>query len=225
MQVVSGLKRSQRTAWGTRVSSGTAWSAWAQKLQAIAQTGLAYSKDAYDIERYRQLRDIAVSIVCDQTAASEEQVRTEFALGSGYPTPKVDVRAVVFEKASILLVRERAEGLWSLPGGWADIGQSLGEAAVRETLEETGYRVRPVKLLAVFDKAKHPHPPSLDYVYKCFVSCELEGGEPRVSHETDAVQFFLKTSLPHLDTRRVTASQVLRMFEHHADPFLPTDFD
>ena len=207
------------------MSSGATWLTWAQKLQAIAQTGLAYSKDAYDIERYQQLRDIAVNMVCDNTAASEEQVRPDFALGSGYPTPKVDVRAVVFLNGSILLVRERAAGLWSLPGGWADIGQSLGEVAVRETLEETGYRVRPVKLLAVFDKAKHPHPPSLDYVYKCFMSCELEGGEPCVSLETDAVQFFYNTSLPHLDSRRVTASQVLRMFEHHADPLLPTDFD
>jgi ADP-ribose pyrophosphatase YjhB (NUDIX family) len=207
------------------VSSSETWLAWAQKLQAIAQAGLAYSKDPYDLERFQQLRGIAVNIVSNLTGASEESVRSEFALGSGYPTPKVDVRAVVFRDGNILLVRERSAGLWSLPGGWADIGQSPSEVATRETLEESGFKVRPVKLLALLDKAKLPHPPSLDYVYKLFMSCELEGGEPRVSHETDAVEFFDATSLPQLDSRRVTLTQVVRMFEHHGDPSLPTDFD
>ena len=201
------------------------WVDWAQRLEAIAQTGLAYTKDPYDLERYQQLRELASTIVSAHTGLPEEAIRADFALQRGYPTPKVDVRAVVFQNGRILLVRERGLGLWSLPGGWADVGQSLGEVAARETLEETGYRVRPVKLLAVFDKARHPHPPSFDYVYKCFVACQLEGGEASVSHETDAVEFFDATSLPSLDARRVTSSQVARMFEHLADPDLPTDFD
>jgi ADP-ribose pyrophosphatase YjhB (NUDIX family) len=201
------------------------WLAWAQRIQAISQTGLTYSKDAYDLERYRQLRQIAVEIAADHLGASREEVAAAFALGSGYPTPMVDIRAVVFQGEQLLFVRERAAGLWSLPGGWADVGESPGEVAVRETLEETGYRVRSSKLLAVFDKAKHGHPPSLDYVYKLFVLCQLEGGTRETSLETDAVAFFDKDSLPDLESGRVTVAQVNRMFEHHADPTLPTDFD
>jgi ADP-ribose pyrophosphatase YjhB (NUDIX family) len=201
------------------------WLAWAQKIQAISQTGLTYSKDAYDLERYRQLRQIAVEIAADHLGASQEEVTAAFAVGSGYPTPKVDIRAVVFQGEQLLFVRERAAGLWSLPGGWADVGESPGEVAVRETLEETGYRVRSSKLLAVFDKAKHGHPPSLDYVYKLFVLCQLEGGTRETSLETDAVAFFDKDRLPDLESGRVTVAQVNRMFEHHADPTLPTDFD
>jgi ADP-ribose pyrophosphatase YjhB (NUDIX family) len=207
------------------MSSGARWLAWAQQLQAIAQTGLTYAKDPYDLERYRQLRELAVEIAADHLVASREQVSAAFALGSGYPTPKLDVRAVVFQGEEILLVRERAVAKWSLPGGWADVGQSLGEVAARETLEESGYEVRPVKLLAVLDKARHAHPPSLDYAYKCFLSCRLEGGEARTSHETDAVGFFAAQALPELDDHRVTRAQLARMFEHRADPSLPADFD
>lgn len=201
------------------------WLAWAQKIQAISQTGLTYSKDAYDLERYRQLRQIAVEIAADHLSASQEEVTAAFAVGSGYPTPKVDIRAVVFQGEQLLFVRERVAGLWSLPGGWADVGESPGEVAARETLEETGYRVRSSKLLAVFDKAKHGHPPSLEYVYKLFVLCQLEGGAPETSLEIDAVAFFDKDSLPDLESGRVTVAQVNRMFAHHADPNLPTDFD
>jgi ADP-ribose pyrophosphatase YjhB (NUDIX family) len=201
------------------------WLAWAQMLQSISQAGLTYSKDPYDLERYRQLRALAVSIVADHASASLEDVTAAFALGSGYPTPKVDVRAVVFQGEQLLLVRERAVGLWSLPGGWADVGESPGEVAARETIEETGYRVRPSKLLAVFDKAKHEHPPSLEYVYKIFVLCQLLGGASRTSLETDAVGFFHKDELPELDSHRVTLTQVMRMFQHQSDSSMPTDFD
>lgn len=201
------------------------WLSWAQKLQAIAQTGLAYSKDPYDLQRYHELRAIAVEIAAEHLAIPAERVAAVFAEGTGYPTPKVDVRAVVFADDRILLVRERSDGLWSLPGGWADVGESPGEVAARETFEETGYSVRAVKLLAVLDKARHEHPPSLEYVYKLFVLCEWVGGEPRLSHETDAVGFFDAARLPPLETRRVTQAQVVRMFQHRADPSLATDFD
>jgi ADP-ribose pyrophosphatase YjhB (NUDIX family) len=201
------------------------WLAWAQRLQAISQTGLAYSKDSYDLERYGQLRAMAVEMASDHVDASQEEVAAVFAIGSGYPTPKVDVRAVVFQGEELLLVRERSVGLWSLPGGWADVGESPGEVAGREVLEETGYRVCPSKLLAVYDKAKHDHPPSLDYVYKMFVLCQLQGGAARTSLETDAVAFFGKDGLPELDNHRVTLAQVMQMFRHHSNTSLPTDFD
>jgi ADP-ribose pyrophosphatase YjhB (NUDIX family) len=152
-------------------------------------------------------------------------VTAAFAVGTGYPTPKVDIRAVVFQGEQLLFVRERATGLWSIPGGWADVGESPSDVAARETLEETGYRVHSSKLLAVSDKAKHGHPPSLEYVYKLFVLCQLEGGTPETSLETDAVAFFDKDRLPDLESGRVTMAQVSRIFEHHSDPTLPTDFD
>ena len=113
-----------------------------------------------------------------------------FASGLGYPTPKVDVRAVVFRGDELLLVRERRSGRWTFPGGWADVGDTPGAAAERETLEESGYRVRATKLMALLDKSRHEHPPSLDYTYKVLIGCRLEGGEPATSHEIDAVGFF-----------------------------------
>jgi ADP-ribose pyrophosphatase YjhB (NUDIX family) len=200
------------------------WLEWAQRLQAIAQAGLTYARDPYDLERFREVRALAVAIVSAQIGEPPARVIEAFALGTGYPTPKVDVRAVVFRNDEILLIREKAVGLWALPGGWADVGDSPSEAAVRETLEEAGYEVRATKLLAVLDKSRH-HPPSLDYVYKMFIGCELLGGEPRTSHETDGVGFFAPDRLPELETGRVTAAEIARMFEHHRDPTLPTDFD
>lgn len=207
------------------MTSHAKWLEWAQRLQAIAQAGLAYSKDPYDLERFGELRAIAVDIVAAHGPDSSEQVVVAFALGSGYPTPKVDIRAVVFRDDELLLVRERAVGQWSLPGGWADIGESPGEVAVRETLEESGYCVRASKLLAVVDKSKHEHPASLEYVYKMFILCELKGGEPQTSYETDAVGFFGSEALPELETHRVTPRQLERLFEHRLDLSLPTDFD
>lgn len=118
-----------------------------------------------------------------------------------------------------------AGGLWSLPGGWADVGESIRENVVREVREETGYEVRAEKLLAVFDKAKHDHPAELHYAYKAFVRCALIGGSPTTSLETSEVAFFARDALPPLSTPRVNASQVARMFAHYADPTLPTEFD
>ncbi len=201
------------------------WLRWAERLQAIAQTGLTYAQGPYDLERYRELRAIAVEIAARHLGLPAETAAQGFASGTGYPTPKVDVRAVVFREERLLLVRERAVSRWTLPGGWADVGQTPGEAAAKETLEEAGFVVRPVKLLAVFDKSRHPHPPAVDYVYKLFFRCTLEGGEARTSLETDAVGFFDRSDLPELDEERATRGQVLRMFEHEADPTLPTDFD
>lgn len=206
-------------------SPGRQWLRWAERLQAIAQTGLTYARDPYDVERYRELREIAAEIAARHLELPVETVAASFASGTGYPTPKVDVRAVVFQGGRLLLVRERASARWTLPGGWADVGQTPGEAAAKEALEESGFLVRPVKLLAVFDKSRHAHPPAVDYVYKMFIRCALEGGEARTSLETDAVAFFGRDELPELDEGRSTRAQVLRMFEHEADLALPADFD
>jgi ADP-ribose pyrophosphatase YjhB (NUDIX family) len=201
------------------------WLRWSQHIQAIAQTGLAYARDPFDLERYQKLRDLAVQIAAAHLERPEDAVRAVLAAEQGYPTPKVDVRAVVFREGRVLLVREAADGRWSLPGGWADIGESPAQVATREVLEETGYQVRAAKVLAVYDKARHEHPPSMLYVYKLFFRCELIGGEARTSHETEAVGFFGREAIPPLSTGRVTTAQIRRMFEHHDREDLPADFD
>jgi ADP-ribose pyrophosphatase YjhB (NUDIX family) len=198
---------------------------WARRLQAIAQAGLTYAKDPYDLERYKELRSIAVDMLAADAGLDREQLRIAFASGEGYPTPKVDVRAVVFREGKILLTKERADGGFTLPGGWADVGSSPGEMAARETLEETGYVVRPVKLLAVLDKAKHGHPPQPSYIYKLFILCELTGGSPAASIETAESGFFSRDAIPPLSLDRVTQAQIARMFAHADDPSLPADFD
>lgn len=198
---------------------------WAQRVRAISQTGLAYAQDPYDRERYAELGELAVEMA---TAASDlpgDEVRAAFSGEQGYPTPKVDVRAVVFRDEALLLVREARTGRWTLPGGWADAGDTPAEAAVRETAEESGYRVRAEKVLAVLDKSRHAHPPSLHYTYKILIGCRLEGGEATTSHETDAVGFFGRRDLPELDVERTTPEQIDLAFTHRAAPERPTDFD
>ncbi len=145
---------------------------------------------------------------------------------TGYATPKVDVRGVVFREDKLLLVRERSDGKWTLPGGWADVCASPAENVVREVFEESGFSVRATKILAVFDRSKHPHePPFAFHVYKLFVLCTITGGKAATSAETDSVGFFGEDEIPELSLTRVTPAQVSRMFEHHRLPDLPTDFD
>jgi len=196
-----------------------------QRLQAIAQTGLTYARDPFDVERYKAVREVAAEMAATHTDAGVTHVRDLFASEVGHATPKVDVRAVVFRGEAILLVRERAEGLWTLPGGWADIGESAGEAVAREAYEESGYRTRAVKLLALYDRNKHAHPPYPFHTYKFFFQCELIGGEPTHSAETDGVAFFGEDELPGLSVMRVTPGQIARFFQHHRHPDWPTDFD
>jgi ADP-ribose pyrophosphatase YjhB (NUDIX family) len=202
-----------------------AWLRFAERVQAIAQTGLAYARDPYDRERYQELRGIAVEMAASGLGVPGAEVKVAFASGLGYPTPKIDVRAVVFQGDELLLVRERRSGRWTFPGGWADVGDTPAAAAVRETLEESGYRVVATKLLALLDKARHEHPPSVDYTYKVLIGCRLEGGEPATSHEIDAVGFFARSALPELDLDRTTPGQVELAYAHLADPARPTDFD
>jgi len=197
---------------------------WAQRLQAIAQTGLTYARDPFDRQRYEELREIAIEMAAEAGAAADA-ARVAFTSEDSYPTPKVDVRAVVFRGEELLLVREARTGGWTLPGGWADVGDTPGGVAERETREESGYEVRARKLVAVFDKSRHEHPPSLYYTYKMLVLCELVGGEARESHETDGVGFFRRDALPELDTHRTTRGQLELAWAHRLDPARPTDFD
>ena len=203
----------------------TPWLAWVRRLQAIAQTGLTFSEDTYDRERYEQIRDIAAEIVAGHTGMDATAIVDLFRGQEGYATPKVDVRGAVFDGERLLLVRERIDGLWTLPGGWADVGDSPAEAVVREIWEESGYEARATRLVALYDRNKQGHPPMPFHAYKAFFLCDLLGGSAAVSHETTAVGFFARDEIPPLSTGRVTTHQIERMFAHHANPELPTEFD
>ncbi len=201
------------------------WLEWAQDLQALAQTGLAYSQDAYDQERYRAVQQIAAEILANHTNADASQILGLFDQDSGYATPKIDVRGAVFQDDAILLVKERSDGLWTLPGGWADINESPRQCVEKEIWEESGYRATAVKLLAVYDRNLHPHPPIVWHTYKLFFLCQLDGGAPAHSLETNGVGFFREDELPPLSVMRVTLEQINRMFDHARHPDWPTDFD
>ena len=194
-------------------------------MQAIAQTGLAFTHDPFDRERYTQLSELVSALLAAELHLAPGEVRSLWDGERGYATPKVDVRGGVFRDDRVLLVRERADGRWTLPGGWVDVNDAPSEAVAREILEESGYRARPVKLAALIDKNRHPHPPGVHHIYKLFFVCELEGGDPAASSETDAVEFFPVHALPPLSTGRVLASQIERLYQHWLDPALATDFD
>lgn len=203
------------------------WLKWAKELQAIAQIGLTYSvENPFDIERYERIRELAIEILSAHSTIQRELWVELFQQETGYATPKVDVRGVVFHHDQILMVKEASDGGWTLPGGWADVNESPKESVVREIWEESGYQTQAVKLLAVYDRSKHAHHPPLPFhIYKLFILCELIGGEASVSHETSAVGFFAEDDLPNLSVSRVTADQIHRLFDHYRHPDWPTDFD
>ena len=198
---------------------------WAREVQAIAQNGLAFTRDPFDRERYTQLAELVTALLASELGIPAADARALWAEEHGYATPKVDVRGGVFVEDRVLLVRERTDGRWTLPGGWVDVNNAPSEAVEREIHEESGYRARAVKLAALFDKNRHPHPAGVHHIYKLFFLCELTGGAPATSAETDAVEFFPVHELPPLSTGRVLASQIERLYQHRLDPALPTDFD
>lgn len=208
--------------------------AWAQMLQAIAQTGLHYDPPPFDRERYEQVCEIAAEMLAADGSADLATIKALFDAQTGHATPKTDVRGVVFRDNKILLVQEKLDhDRWTLPGGWADVGESPGEAVVREIHEESGYSTRAVKLLALYDRNKHGHPPFPFHAYKAFFRCELTDPERRIDPaqtgarfaETGEVGWFAEDALPELSVARVTAAQITRFYAHLRQPDLPTDFD
>jgi ADP-ribose pyrophosphatase YjhB (NUDIX family) len=202
------------------------WLAIARELAALAQAGLAFSRDAFDRERYTRTRELAARLMAEGAGDDGARVLELFRQDTGYPTPKVDVRGAVFRDGRVLLVREASDGLWSLPGGWADVNQSAAECVAREIREESGFEALPRKLAAVLDYRRQghrsPHPYS---IYKLFFICELAGGAPLTGIETTDLGFFARDALPELSLGRVTQRQVERMFVHADRPELPTEFD
>lgn len=190
---------------------------WAIELQALAQAGLTYTKDIFDQERFERIRTIATEMLASQSPLPTAKVRELFATGTGYPTPKLDTRAAVFKDNRILLVQEN-NGLWSLPGGWVDFDQSIKENTIKETLEETGLSVEPLKIIALQDRNKH-NPPRYAYsVCKVFVECHPLGGSFQKNIETLQIDWFDLAELPPLAVEKTTAQQISLCFDaHHSD--------
>ncbi|MHB1481981.1 MAG: NUDIX hydrolase [Bellilinea sp.] len=203
------------------------WLAWVQQVQALAQDGLAYTQNSFDLDRYRALQNVAAKIMAQYSSIEFEKVDGLFTHQAGYATPKLDCRGVVFNGDNLLLVKELVDGGWTLPGGWVDIGESPSRAVEREVLEESGFVVKARKLLALDDRSepRHGHPPFIFHTYKMFILCDLIGGKPADSIETAGAAFFAEDEIPPLSVMRVSMEQIQRMFEHHRNPQLPTEFD
>lgn len=194
------------------------WLEWARRIQSLSQAGLTFSNDVYDIERYEELRGISAEIMEDYTDLEMVEIKELFMNETGYQTPKVDVRGAVFKEGKILLVREKHDNKWSLPGGFCEVGLSPSENIVKEIKEEAGYTVASVKLLALLDMNKHPHPPQPYHYYKIFMHCEIIGGQASVGIETKDINFFTENNLPELSTNRNTESQIKAIFDLQRNP-------
>jgi ADP-ribose pyrophosphatase YjhB (NUDIX family) len=202
------------------------WLPLLRELAAIAQTGLAYARDPFDLERYGRLCELAAELIAVPTQTSPGVIAALLQDEPGYATPKIDVRAGLFRDGRILLVREVTDGLWSLPGGFADVNLSPAQAIEAEIEQETGFTAQATKLVALLDRRRHhPAHPRLRYCYKAFFLAEITGGAARASLETTAVEFFPEDALPPLSTGRVNAALIARLYAHWRAPGLPTEFD
>jgi ADP-ribose pyrophosphatase YjhB (NUDIX family) len=186
----------------------------AREMEAIAQSGLHFSTDQFDTERYSRLRELAAELFARSSNLSRDKILEWSKAEFGYATPKVDVRGFILSDSKVLLIREDADGgRWTLPGGWADVNESPSESVVREVEEESGYIVEPKLLLAVFDREKQGHLPAFPYhIYKMFFHCEIVGGLPRSTSESSESRFFEIDRLPELSESRVLASQIRNFY-------------
>lgn len=200
------------------------WLAWAQEIFSLSQSGLTYSGNEYDRERYKRLQEITAEMIASQSTVSKESVLDSFSMQAGYITPKVDVRGAIIRDGKILLIQERADGNWAMPGGWADLGNAPASVAEREVWEESGFRVKAEKVVAVID-ANRIEPMEFYHAYKIIFLCRLLDGEPRTSYETLAVDFFAPDHLPPLSVYRTNEAMLREVFAHAADPDRPTAFD
>jgi ADP-ribose pyrophosphatase YjhB (NUDIX family) len=201
------------------------WLEWAREIQALAQTGYHYAKDDYQRQRYQRLLEIAAEIVDEYSNLQYLQLIETFNTQIGYATPRIDVRGAVFRDQRILMVRERMDGGWTLPGGWADVGDVPSEAAEREVWEEAGFRVKATKVVGVYD-ANRFRSLELFHAYKIVFLCDLLGGEAQPSIETSEVAFFSLNELPQtLSGERTHLRHIYAAFACHNDPKLPTAFD
>lgn len=200
------------------------WLRWAVELQSLAQAGLAYGKDVYDLERYTRIREIAAEMLVEPSGLPLERVKDLFCHETGYQTPKLDSRAAIFQDGKVLLVQEN-DGRWSLPGGWVEVDLSVGENTVKEAKEEAGVDVVPERLIAVQDRARHNQPLYAYGVCKIFVLCTLLGGRFEKNSETLQSRWFGEDELPALAEEKNTAQQIRMCFQASRDPNWKVQFE
>jgi ADP-ribose pyrophosphatase YjhB (NUDIX family) len=201
------------------------WLRIAREIQSLAQTGLAFSETHYDTERYRRLTEIAAEITARSSDLEEENLIRHFLALPGYTTPKVDVRGAVIRDGQILLVRERSDGGWCMPGGWADVGEKPTEMVVREVWEESGFRVSARKVIGVYDANRSRSPLEFHHAYKIVFLCDITGGEARPSEETSDVRFFDFDALPPLSGERTSERHLTEVLAHWRNPERMAAFD
>ena len=202
------------------------WFKIATELKTISQAGKCFAKDSYEMERHEQLERICAEILAAHGDMTADEVQVELQKDMGYPTPKVDCRGVAFRDDKILLVKEIADGGWTLPGGWCDVGMTPSENVAREFWEESGFEVEVKRLLAVYDRDRQGHTPPYPFnIYKMFFLCEITGGEATVSNETSDVAFFAMDEIPELSVGRTLPHQLEQFFKQYKDPTLPVSFD
>ena len=186
-----------------------------KRIQALSEIGLEYCNSNYDKERYDEIQDICLQMLAELTDVPVEKIRPVIQEKNGYKTPKVDVRAVVFNpEGQILLVQEKVDGCWSLPGGWADVGYTPRQIAEKECFEEAGLTVKATRLLAVLDKTAQQMPPEFEYVYKLFIWCEPMDNRIAAGGDTTGVNWFDENNLPELSRPRNLESQIHLMFKY-----------
>lgn len=200
------------------------WLDLAREIQALGQTGLTYSKNEYDIQRYNRLLEIAAQIVARYAGLEEELVLQNFSTQLGYATPKIDVRGAIVKGNKILLVQEKSDNGWCMPGGWGDVGELPSAMVEREVWEESGFKVEAQKVIAVYD-ANRIAPLELYHAYKIIFLCVIVDGEPRPSNETLAVDFFDIDNLPMLSSSRTNERMLCEAFAHAQDPNRAASFD
>ncbi len=198
---------------------------WARELQALAQAGLAYPKDKYDVDRFIHIRDIAAEMMAAATDIEPEKIHTLYADQLGYQTPKLETRAAVFKDDKILLVHEKIDGCWSLPGGWVEHRCSVAENAVKEVREEAGYAVTADRIFAVIDRNRRYPTPFIYDITKVFVLCTLIDGGFADNIETSECGFFSRDELPPLSVERTCPSDIDLCFDALAHPDAPVIFD
>ena len=184
-----------------------------KRIKAIAETGLVYAEDSYDRERYEELREIGLKLMAEMSGKSFAQLDSFFLPQLDYPTPKVDVRGFVLnDKDEILMARESVDGKWTIPGGWADVGHTPTDVAVKEIKEETGLDAEIVRLVAIYDKQRHPHPPEPYYIYKLMFHCKVTGGKLEAGFDMRGADWFSLDNLPPLSEERILESQLHHLF-------------
>lgn len=206
------------------MSKNEKWLDWAIELQSLAQAGLYYSKDKFDLERYERIREITAEMLSYKTDISTEKIKDLFCNEIGYQTPKLDTRAAIFKDNKILLVQENC-GKWSLPGGWVDVNVSVKENTIKEVWEEAGLEVTADRIIAVQDRAKHNQPPYPYGVCKIFVQCSVIGGEFKKNIETIDFGYFSVDELPQLAGEKNTEEQIKMCFDAYKNPDWTTVFD